>query len=91
MDHDSAPEVSMSYKIDKRTRTKLTVNPQNGESPLYRPAETDGGINSAGVYVDVDLQSDLLLQVGGEYGEIARSNAGQDNSAGAAVGLRWSF
>ena len=91
MDHDPAPEVSMSYRLDKSTRAKAVINPQDETSPLYRPAETEGAINSAGVYLHLDVQPDLLLQIGGEYSEIPRQNARQDSSAGAAALLRWNF
>lgn len=91
MDHDPPPEVSMSYRMDENTSTRLTVNPQDPTSPLYRPAETEGKINAAGAYLNVDVQPDLQLQIGGEYCEVETRSSGEDSSSGASVGLRWNF
>lgn len=94
MDHDPTPEVSMSYRLDQHTTTRVTINPQDTASPLYRPVENEGTVNSAGVYMNVDVQPDLQLQIGGEYCDVeTRGGAvsGDSTSRGASVGLRWTF
>ena len=90
MDADPAPEVSLQYQLRDNAAARLTFNPQD-PSPLYRPAESSGRINTTGVYMDVDLASDLRLQVGGEYHEIEKRDAQAGVAQGAAVSLQWNF
>lgn len=94
IDANPPPEVSMTYKMNENASTRVTVNPQDQTSPLYRPVEQDGTINSAGVYMNIDMQPNLQLQVGGEYCEVNENNINsskEEASRGAAVGLKWSF
>lgn len=91
MDKTPSPEVSMRYSLDKNTSTRVTVNPQNEESPLHRPAEPEGALNSAGVYMDIEVKPDVKLEVGGEYCDIRDDFHPEDVSGGASVGFRWNF
>lgn len=92
MDVDDTPEVSMDYKMNEHATTSLSVNPRDEGSPLPRPAEPDGPVNAAGVYMKVDVAPDVQMKVGGEYCDINDPRASSsDNSAGASVGLKWSF
>ena len=91
MDANTPPEISMRYRLRKNARTSLTINPQDSSSPLYRPAEQDGSVNSAGLYMDVDLRPDLQLHMGGEYSDIESRGAPASSSQGASVGLKWDF
>lgn len=92
MDEEAPAEVSMTYRLGDTTSTRIIVNPQDENSPLYRPVETDGTINSAGIYMDVNLQPDLQLQLGGEYSDRRDELSDKtDNSRGASVALKWSF
>lgn len=93
MGETPSPEVSLDYKMDKKATTRVVVNPQDETSPLYRPAESNSTVNSAGVYMDVDVQPNLTLQVGGEYCEVdsSRAPSGESGSSGASVGLQWHF
>jgi hypothetical protein len=91
MESDPPPEVSMQYKLRDNATTRLTVNPQDSASPLYRPVENDGRIHGAGVYMDVEVKPDVRLQVGGEYHDVEARDASAGASQGAAVGLQWSF
>lgn len=92
MDEETAPEVSMTYKMNKHASTKVIVNPQDETSPLYLPTEKEKILNGAGVYMDVDVKKDLQIRLGGEYQEIEGNHSSQEaHSQGAAVGLRWNF
>lgn len=91
MDEESSPEVSMQYKLGDTTSTRVTVNPQDSTSPLYRPAEREGLINAAGVYMDVNVDEDVQLQIGGEYADVENHSGSDGSSRGASVGLKWSF
>ncbi|MCL1940130.1 MAG: hypothetical protein FWG04_05665 [Desulfovibrionaceae bacterium] len=91
MESDPPPEVSMQYKLRNNATTRLTVNPQDLASPLYRPVENDGRITAAGVYMDVEVKPDVRLQVGGEYHDVEARDASAGASQGAAVGLQWRF
>lgn len=92
IDEDPAPEIRLNYKVNRNASTSLVVNPKDEASPLPRPAEPDGTVNSAGVYMDVDVAPDVKLRVGGEYCDIDDPRAsGSESSRGAAVGLEWSF
>lgn len=92
MDKKPAPEVSMSIAGENGTTTRVTVNPQDEASPLYRPPEPEGTINSAGVYMGVEVQPNVKVQVGGEYCELDDPRRSSDEaSAGAAIGLQWNF
>lgn len=91
-DEDPPPEVSMSYKMGGNSTARLTVNPQDDTSPLYRPAEQDGTVNSAGVYMNMDVAPDMQVQFGGEYCDVddGRASSGA-TSRGASIGLKWDF
>lgn len=92
IDNDTPPEMSMTYKMNQSARTRVTVNPQDETSPLYRPVERDHTLNSAGVYMNIDVQPNLQLQVGGEYCELNDVDSAREESArGASVGLKWDF
>jgi hypothetical protein len=91
MESDPPPEVSMQYRLRNNATTRLTLNPQDSASPLYRPVENDGRINAAGVYMDVEVRPDVRVQVGGEYHDVEARDAPAGASQGAAVGLQWSF
>lgn len=89
---DPAPELNMTYKMNKHAATKVTVNQQDENSPLYVPGGKSDSINGAGVYMDVDVKKDLQVRFGGEYQEVEGAHGSQDERAqGASVGLRWSF
>lgn len=91
MDTAPAPEISMKYKLDERTATRFTVNPQDPSSPLYRPAEIEGKVNSAGLYMDMDVRPDVQVRVGGEYSEFKSPDSPDDSARGASVGVKWNF
>lgn len=93
MDVEQNAEVSMEYRINRKTRTRLVVNPQDPSSPLYTPADQEKRINSGGVYMNVDVGENVQLKMGGEYCEVDDSdNSGSSRSSqGAAVGLQWNF
>ena len=90
MDAKPPTEVNMQYKLGNNATTRLTVNPQDSSSPLYRPAESDKTVNAAGVYMDVDVRPDMKVQVGGEYCDID-SRVSSGASQGASVGVQWNF
>lgn len=85
-----APEVNMHYNTGKNATTRVVVNPQDPTSPLYRPAAGDKAVNSAGVYMQVEVEPNLRLQFGGEYCDIDAPYA-ESGSPGASVGLEWNF
>ncbi len=92
MDSKPSTEVSMAYKVTEKARTRVIANPQDENSPLYRPVEKDSRLNAGGAYVDLDVRKDLQLQMGGEYSEVDSSRLdGTQNAQGASVGLRWNF
>ncbi len=91
-EHDPAPEMNMTYKMNKHASTKVTLNQQDENSPLYLPGGKSDSINGAGVYMDVDVKKDLQVRFGGEYQEVEGARGSQEERAqGASVGLRWSF
>ena len=91
-ENDSAPEMNMTYKMNKHASTRVTVNQQDENSPLYLPGGKSDSINGAGVYMDVDVKKNLQVRFGGEYQEVEGAHGSQDERAqGASVGLRWSF
>lgn len=92
MDEDTAPEVGVQYKMNQNATTSLVVNPQDEASPLPRPPDSDGTVNAAGVYMDVDVAPDVKMRIGGEYCDINDPRAsGSESSRGASVGFEWSF
>lgn len=92
LEEKPAPEMSMNYKLNDTTSTSVTLNPQDSASPLHRPAGQEPGLNAAGVYMNVEVQPDLRMKVGGEYGEIeSRYSPREETAKGASVGLEWSF
>ena len=91
MDSKQPPEVSMQYELQDNASARVTVNPQDSASPLYRPAERDGTVSSAGVYMDVAVKPDVQLQVGGEYSDVDSRSGSAGASQGASVGLKWDF
>ncbi len=92
MDTKAPPELSLTYKMSNRAATRVTLNQQNADSPLYRPVEKHDGVNSAGVYMDVDVKENLQVQIGGEYRDLDDSrHTVEENARGASVGLRWNF
>jgi hypothetical protein len=91
MDSNPPPEINMRYRLMDNASTRLTFNPQDPASPLYRPVESEGRINAAGLYMDMDLRPDVRLQVGGEYYDIETRDIQTGTSQGAAVSLRWNF
>ncbi|MDR1685396.1 MAG: hypothetical protein LBR82_02960 [Desulfovibrio sp.] len=86
-------EVSMSYKLNQDTAGRVTVNPNDPDSPLYRPAERSRNLNGAGLYMDMSVSEDLNVTLGGEYSNVQDSRpAGRtDGAAGAALGFTWNF
>lgn len=90
MDEKSPPEMSMTYRMNNRASTKVSVNQQDETSPLYVPGRKENGVNGAGVYMNMDVKKDLQLQLGGEYHEIDDDHRSED-AKGASVGLRWNF
>ena len=91
-EYDPAPEMNMTYKMNKHASTKVTLNQQDENSPLYLPGGKSDSINGAGVYMDVDVKKDLQVRFGGEYQEVEGARGSQEERAqGASVGLRWSF
>lgn len=92
MDEKPAAEMSMEYRLNDRTSTSVTLNPQDDTSPLHRPVGQERGLNAAGVYMNVEVQPNVRMKVGGEYGEIeSRYSPREETAKGAAVGLEWSF
>ena len=91
-ENDPAPELNMTYKMNKHASTRVTLNQQDENSPLYLPGGKSDSINGAGVYMDVDVKKDLQVRFGGEYQEVEGAHGSQEERAqGASVGLRWSF
>ncbi|MDR1947133.1 MAG: hypothetical protein LBQ51_08220 [Desulfovibrio sp.] len=92
--HDKeSPEVSVKYKLNPAATTRLTVNPSNADSPLYRPPENTRNLNAAGLYMDMSVRDDLNLTLGGEYSDVQDSRPAHkaDGAAGAALGITWNF
>jgi hypothetical protein len=92
--HDKeSPEVSMSYKLNPATAGRVTVNPNDPDSPLYRPPERNRNLNGAGLYMDMSVREDLNVTVGGEYSDVqdTRPAGRTDGAAGAALGFTWNF
>lgn len=88
----NAPEVEMRYKKkNDPVTTRVVVNPQDPASPLYRPATKENAVNAAGVYMDIDLDPDMQMQVGGEVGSVERKAAEEKAASGASVGLKLQF
>ena len=90
MDEKNPPEMSMTYRMNNRTSTKVSVNQQDETSPLYVPGRKENSVNGAGVYMNMDVKKDLQLQLGGEYHEVDDDHRSED-AKGASVGLRWNF
>ncbi|MDR2603912.1 MAG: hypothetical protein LBC55_00965 [Desulfovibrio sp.] len=86
-------EVSMSYKLNPATAGRVTVNPNDPDSPLYRPPERSRNLNGAGLYMDMSVRDDLNVTVGGEYSDVqdTRPAGRTDGAAGAALGFTWNF
>ncbi|MDL2216400.1 hypothetical protein LJB81_01540 [Desulfovibrio sp. OttesenSCG-928-M14] len=92
MDTEHAPEVGLHYKLNKNATTSFVVNPQDEGSPLPRPAEPEGNINAAGLYMQVDVAPDVTLRLGGEYCDIDDPRASNsDASRGVSAGFQWNF
>jgi hypothetical protein len=94
MDRKPKTELSMAYKVSKKTTTRVVVNPQDSASPIYRPLEPDEKMNSGGMYMDLDIVKNLQLTMGGEYSEVENNKRlyGEPKvSQGATVGLKYSF
>lgn len=90
----SAPEMSVSYKVADDTAARLTLNQQDETSPNYTPITKENSLVSTGVYVDLDVQDNLQLQMGGEVRSVEVDGPGDSRDSretGASVGLRWSF
>ncbi|MDL2267321.1 hypothetical protein LJC46_04965 [Desulfovibrio sp. OttesenSCG-928-G15] len=88
----NSPEVEVRFKKDNEpVATRLVVNPQDPNSPLYRPAAKENMVNAAGVYMDIDLNPDMQMQVGGEVGSVDNKAAEEKATSGAAVNLKWQF
>ena len=84
----------MSYKLNSNTSASVALNPQDQTSPLYAPIVKENGLAATGVYLDVDVQEDVQLRVGGEvrsHDNDSLNSADDETGAGASVGLRWSF
>ena len=91
MDEKTPAEMSLTYRMNKKASTSLTVNQQDETSPLYMPGGKDT-INGAGVHMNVDVKDDLQLRLGGEFQEVeGRESSQEERSGGASVGLRWTF
>lgn len=93
-EYGNAPEMTMSYKLNSSASARVALNPQDQNSPLYAPIVKENGLAATGVYLDVDVQEDLQLQVGGEvrsYDNDSLNSAEDEKGAGASVGLRWNF
>ncbi|MDR2669729.1 MAG: hypothetical protein LBC14_07250 [Desulfovibrio sp.] len=88
-----SPEVSMSYKLNPATAGRVTVNPNDPDSPLYRPPERNRNLNGAGLYMDMSVREDLNVTVGGEYSDVqdTRPVGRADGAAGASLGFTWNF
>lgn len=93
MDAEKSAELSLEYKMGPKTTTRIVVNPQDPGSPLYRPADKDKLLNSGGLYMDVEVQDNMQLKLGGEYCEVDDSGEYRSHrsSQGVAVGVQWNF
>jgi hypothetical protein len=92
--HDTeTPEVSMSCKLSPATAGRVTVNPNDPDSPLYRPPKKNRNLNGAGLYMDMSVRDDLNVTLGGEYSDVqdTRPAGRTDGAAGAALGFTWNF
>ncbi len=90
-ENKSPTEMGVRYKITNDTAARLSLNSQDEKSPLYTPLKE--GSNATGVYLDMNIARNVQMQVGGEYRNL--DNGSQEpveqNSKGAAVGMKWSF
>ena len=89
----AAPEMSMSLKMNDTASARFALNPQDESSPLYSPLMKDNGLSATGLYFDLDMGEGMQLQLGGEVRSVGSEslNSSEEESAGASVGLRWSF
>lgn len=83
--------MSVTYRLNDRASTRVSVNQQDETSPLYLPGGKNDSVNGAGVYMNVDVEKDLQLQLGGEYQELDGGHYSDEQARGASVGLRWNF
>ncbi|MDR2123761.1 MAG: hypothetical protein LBP38_02115 [Desulfovibrio sp.] len=88
-----SPEVSMSYKLNPEASGRVTVNPNDPDSPLYRPPERNRNLSGAGLYMDMSVREDLNVTLGGEYSDVqdTRPAGRTDGAAGASLGFTWNF
>lgn len=86
------PEVAMRYQMRNGTSARLAVNPQDPSSPIYAPVLPGRNMDSAGVYLDMELRKDLQLQLGGEYRDLDADSGGRpEKSTGASMGFKLNF
>lgn len=93
-DKDDASGFNVGYKLDDKAAARLAVNQDDKNASTYVPTRRKGEtLNSAGVYLDVDVEDDLQFQVGGEVRSTERGAATTEDqsAAGASVGMKWSF
>ena len=93
IDEYSPPEAHVNYRIDHDTSARLAINQQDQRSPTYTPLRQDPTVNSAGVYLDMDMEKDIMLRVGGEVRshETESHSSEKRDSTSASVGLEWQF
>lgn len=93
MDNEDPAEVNVMYRLDDKSSARLAINEQDLNSTTYAPLKKNDNINAAGVYLDMDVQEDLQLRVGGEVRnhETNSMKADDKSSQGASVGMKWSF
>lgn len=94
MDKTDAPEVTVRYEIGNGTSARIAINDENELSPLFTPRQRDKGLNSAGLYLEQEVDDDLQVHIGGHhrnlYGESLGNQQGPTDT-GASVGFTLNF
>ncbi len=93
MDEETPSQLNVYYKLDEQATAHVAVNEQNLDSPTYTPIKKDEGLNAAGMYLNVGVNDNVKVKVGGEVRthETSSHDPSDKSSAGAQVGLQWNF
>ncbi|MDR2161431.1 MAG: hypothetical protein LBO77_04745 [Desulfovibrio sp.] len=88
-----SPEMAMSLRLSPLATARFALNPQDDASPLYSPLVKENGLAATGLYLDLEMEKGVQVQIGGEVrsrsSDSLRSTGEED--AGASLGLRWDF
>lgn len=93
MDEETPSQLNVYYKLDERATAHVAVNEQDMDSPTYTPIKRDEGLNAAGMYLNLGVNENVKVKVGGEVRshETSSHDPSDKSSAGARVGLQWNF